>query len=196
MICPMCKALIEDNATKCLNCGTALVQPESFVNNNSTENPIPQPEITGPTIEEIYTAEPVGANPAYQAYNAQPQPQVTGPIYPQPMCQHTAYQQPVQQEPQQFQQPFNPQPMAQPQSDIFVPEQKEKPKYWLITLCVMFPLLGLIVWLVKGNDKDDANIYGKPALWGFIFKTVATTITTVVYAGIFGALAEIVAQAS
>jgi hypothetical protein len=192
----MCKALIEDNATKCLNCGTVLAQPEPLVNNVPMENPIPQPEIAGPTIEEIYAAEPVDANPVHQAYNAQPQPQVAQPIYPQPMCQHTAYQQPVQQEPQQFQQPFNPQPMVQPQNNFSVPNEKEKPKYWLITLCVMCPLLGLIVWLVKGNDKDDANIYGKPALWGFIFKTVATIITIVVYAGIFGMLAEMVSQIS
>lgn len=124
MICPKCKVLVDEQVTKCLNCGADLT---------------PQVEHSGPAIEEIYTPQPT------------PQPQ------------------PTYQTVQQSINTYQPAPV------------KEKIKPWLVALCVQIPLLGLIMWAVKSDDKELAEGYGKPALWSFIFTTAISVVLTIFY---------------
>lgn len=84
-----------------------------------------------------------------------------------------------------------PQPMYQPVNNYQPAPVKEKVKPWLVALCVQIPLLGLIMWAVKSDDKEVADAYGKPALWSFIFTTALSVIFAILYFIMFVAIVAV-----
>lgn len=62
----------------------------------------------------------------------------------------------------------------------YLPEKKKEVKPWLVALCVSYPLLGLILWFVYQEDEELAEMYGKTALWSFIFVVGAFLLSFIV----------------
>jgi hypothetical protein len=70
----------------------------------------------------------------------------------------------------------------------YLPEKKKEIKPWLVALCVSYPLLGLILWFVyKEENEELAEMYGKTALWSFIF-VVGAFLLSIVMIFIMGLL--------
>lgn len=120
--------------------------------------------------------------PPQQDYQAAPQQNYQQQGYQQPQQgyqQQNYQQQNYQAGPQpNYQQPFNQMP-----NQPFYPPQEEKANVGLAVLSFFFPIVGLIIYLVKKDDKPKtAKLCGKCALISFIFNIVLVIISNVLAA--------------
>lgn len=163
--CPNCSSIFEDNLMiKCTNCGTDLVE-EAPVN-----EPMPQPE---PQANAYQPQPPYGNYNQYNTYNNPPQFKYCTNCGNQcdpkaVICVKCGKQFPPAEK---------------------VPAADDKPSGGLKFLCFLFPIIGLVLYLVYMNDRPvSAKAYGKMALIGFIVEIVLYVlffIGTFVFALIF-----------
>ncbi len=171
--CPNCSLVHDDSVMKCTYCGYDFTENDEVIT-DAVDTPI---EVDAEVVESAPQVEPAQepvpvAEPVQNNYNAYGAPQAK-------YCPRCGNQ-------------------CDPKAVICVKcgfafeniqNIEDKPSTGLKILCFLFPIVGLILYLVnKGKKPVSAKEYGKWALIGFIVGIVWNIISSILSGFIYGSV--------